>query len=138
MTFEYLLVWSEYDDSTAVVSSRVEFCANINNVLSFLWSELEANSEEPNLEWTLTFSNPVTLANSLIQKLCNLMYSNGRSIRLYTVPKETVEEIKDILLEMHETARKQKVYGLEKVQLELEKEIKEAQRKLEEIKRKKR
>ena len=137
MTFEYLLVWSKYDDNTTETSSHVEFCVNINNVLSFLWSELEAHSEEQNLEWTLTFSNPVTLANSLIQKLCNLMYSSGTSIRLYTVPKETLEVTKDILLEMHEAARKQKKNELEKVQLKLEEEIKEAQKKLEEIKRKK-
>lgn len=137
MTFEYLLVWSEYDDSSAETSSCVKFCVNINSVLAFLWDELEEYSEELDLEWTLTFSNPVTLANSLIQKLCKLMYSSGRSIQLYTVPKEVVEETRDVLLEMHEAARKQKTDELEKVQTELEEEIKEAQRKLEEIKRKK-
>ena len=137
MTFEYLLVWSKYDDNTTETSSHVKFCENINSVLAFLWDELKEYSDEPDLEWTLTFSNPVTLANNLVHKLCRLMYSSGTSIRLYTVPKETLEVTKDILLEMHEAARKQKKNELEKVQLKLEEEIKEAQKKLEEIKRKK-
>jgi len=137
MTFEYLLVWSKYDDNTTETSSHVKFCENINSVLAFLWDELKEYSDEPDLEWTLTFSNPVTLANNLVHKLCRLMCSSGTSIRLYTVPKETLEVTKDILLEMHEAARKQKKNELEKVQLKLEEEIKEAQKKLEEIKRKK-